>query len=146
MLDVKESTLLLVKSKSRTDPGGVVQPYMGWVDNKGVDISWDVRNVSSLVTDRYHLLYQAPAKDLSDLPVNNSSGFILLLKSYEECLFEIAEKLYGTSKHLDKVLFSLTSLWRTWKSLFLALKLPHQKFEYGWIDKQIQTAGLNLIS
>ena len=51
LLDVKESTLLLVKSKSRTDPGGVVQPYMGWVDNKGVDISWDVRNVSSLVTD-----------------------------------------------------------------------------------------------
>ena len=44
-------SLLLVKSKNRTDPGGVVQPYMGWVDNKGVDISWDVRNVSSLVTD-----------------------------------------------------------------------------------------------
>ena len=50
LLDVKESTLLLVKSKSRTDPGGVVQPYMGWVDKKGVDINWDVRPVSFPVT------------------------------------------------------------------------------------------------
>ena len=101
---------MLVKSRRRTDPVGVVQPFMGWVDNEGVDISWDVRNVSSLACHRrYHLLYQAPAKDLSDLPVNNCSELILLLISYEECLFEIAEKkLYGTSKHLDKVLFSLT--------------------------------------
>jgi len=47
--DVKESTLLLVKSRRRTEPDGVVQPFMGWVDNKGIDINWDVRPVESSV-------------------------------------------------------------------------------------------------
>ena len=28
------------------DLGGVVQPFMGWVDNEGVDINWDVSPVS----------------------------------------------------------------------------------------------------
>ena len=31
------------------DPSGVVQPFMGWVRNEGVDINWDARPVSSPV-------------------------------------------------------------------------------------------------
>lgn len=61
---------------------------------------------------------------------------ILVRNSWKKSIWNVL-----TSKHLDKVLFSLTWLWRTWKSLFLALKLPYQKFEYSWIDKQISTNG-----
>ena len=31
-------------------PGGVVQPFMGWVGNEGVDINWDLSPVSSPIS------------------------------------------------------------------------------------------------
>ena len=34
--------------------GGVVQPFMDWVGNKGVDIIWDVSPVSFPVTELSH--------------------------------------------------------------------------------------------
>ena len=36
------------------DPGGVVQPFMGWVGNEGAVINWDVSPVSSPVTVSSH--------------------------------------------------------------------------------------------
>ena len=36
------------------NPGGVVQPFMGWVGNKGVDINWDISPVASPVTMLSH--------------------------------------------------------------------------------------------
>ena len=40
--------------KDVKDPGGVVQPFMGWVGNEGADINWDVSPVSSPVTVSSH--------------------------------------------------------------------------------------------
>ena len=36
------------------DPGGVVQPFLGWVGNEGVGINWDASSVSSPVTVLSH--------------------------------------------------------------------------------------------
>ena len=36
------------------DPGGVVQPFMGWVGNEEVDINWDVGSDSPPVTVLTH--------------------------------------------------------------------------------------------
>ena len=36
------------------DPNDAVQPSMGWVDNEGVDVNWDVNPVSSPVTVLSH--------------------------------------------------------------------------------------------
>ena len=38
-----------VKSRG-VHPGGVVQPFLGWVGNERVDINWEVSPVSSPVT------------------------------------------------------------------------------------------------
>ena len=40
--------------KDVKDPGGVVQPFMGWVGNEGADINGDVSPVSSPVTVSSH--------------------------------------------------------------------------------------------
>ena len=47
------------------DPGGVVQPFMGWVDNEGVDINWKASLVSSAVTVLSHRGEFNKAKDSS---------------------------------------------------------------------------------
>ena len=45
----KKPTLLFIKSRG-IDSSGVVQTFMYWVGNGGVDINWDVSPVSSPFT------------------------------------------------------------------------------------------------
>ena len=43
-----------VRKGRGVEPGGVVQLFMGFVGNKGVDINWDVSPVSSPATVLSH--------------------------------------------------------------------------------------------